>query len=452
MKNISGTMPQFKERRLSRRRFLSGGAGIVATGLLAGPLGIPESAIAGNAPFDPQNWTSVRSQFDLDPRYVHFATFLLAPHPRPIREAIARHRRELDRNPADYLHAFGASLDADVRSAGAKYIGGEPDQIAITDSTTMGLGLVYGGLKLKPGQEIVTTEHDFYSTHEALRLRTARTGAKVRRIRLYSNPRHASETEIVDMVRQAITRQTRAIALTWVHSSTGVKLPILSISRAISEVNRNRDLADRVLLCVDAVHGLGVEDTRIADLGCDFFIAGTHKWLFGPRGTGIIWTRQGADDTVLATIPTFDGRHIGAWMRRLEPADVISGPAMTPGGYQSFEHRWALAEAFRFHLLIGKDRIAERTRTLARQLKECLSKMRRVTVHTPLHDGLSAGIVCLDVDGVRPEVMAARLRDEHRVIASTTPYATRYLRFGPSMVNTTEEVERVLRGVGSIVS
>jgi len=71
---------------------------------------------------------------------------------------------------------------------------------------------------------------------------------------------------------------------------------------------------------------------------------------------------------------------------------------------------------------------------------------------TPLHDGLSAGIVCLDIDGFRPEVMAARLRDEHRVIASTTPYATRYLRFGPSIVNTTEEVERVLRAVGSIIS
>jgi isopenicillin-N epimerase len=445
-------MPQFKERRLSRRAFLSGGAGIVATGLLAGPPSIPESAFAGDARFDPQSWTSVRTQFDLDPRYLHLASFLLAPHPRPVREAIARHRRELDRNPVDYLHSFGASFDADVRSAGAKYIGGEPAQIAITDSTTMGLGLVYGGLKLKPGQEIVTTEHDFYSTHEALRLRAARTGAKVRRIRLYSNPRHASETQIVDMIRQAITRQTRVIALTWVHSSTGVKLPILSISRAITEVNRNRDLADRVLLCVDAVHGLGVEDTRIADLGCDFFIAGTHKWLFGPRGTGIIWTRQGVGDAVLATIPTFDGRHIRAWMRRREPTDVISGPAMTPGGYQSFEHRWALAEAFRFHLQIGKNRIAERTRALSRQLKEGLSKMRRVTVHTPLHDGLSAGIVCLEVDGFRPEVVAARLRDEYRVLASTTPYATSYLRFGPSIVNTTEEVERALRAVGSIIS
>src|SRR5688572_223978 len=87
------------ERRLSRRAFLAGSAGIAATGLLAGRLGIPESAFAGNAPFDPQSWASVRAQFELDPRYLHFASFILAPHPRPVREAIARHRRELDRNP-----------------------------------------------------------------------------------------------------------------------------------------------------------------------------------------------------------------------------------------------------------------------------------------------------------------------------------------------------------------
>ena len=49
----------------------------------------------------------------------------------------------------------------------------------------------------------------------------------------------------------------------------------------------DRDAADRILLCVDGVHGFGAVDVDLPDLGCDFLATGTHKWLFGPRGTGI---------------------------------------------------------------------------------------------------------------------------------------------------------------------
>lgn len=66
------------------------------------------------------------------------------------------------------------------------------------------------------------------------------------------------------------------------HSGTGLKLPIRAIANAITEANKGRAESDRVLLVVDGVHGLGVEDENAADMGADFFIAGTHKWMFGP--------------------------------------------------------------------------------------------------------------------------------------------------------------------------
>ena len=79
--------------------------------------------------------------------------------------------------------------------------------------------------------------------------------------------------------------------MTWVHSSTGVRLPVAEYGAAIADLNRRRDRADRVLLCVDGVHGFGAVDVDLPDLGCDFLATGTHKWLFGPRGTGIVWGR-----------------------------------------------------------------------------------------------------------------------------------------------------------------
>jgi selenocysteine lyase/cysteine desulfurase len=301
----------------------------------------------------------------------------------------------------------------------------------------MGLGLLYGGLRLRPGQEVVATEHDFYSTHESLRLRAGRDGTAWRRARLYRDPHTASAAEIVEGVRKALTPSTRALAVTWVHSSTGVKLPVRAIADALADANRDRDPGDRVLLCVDGVHGLGVEPAEPAELGCDFLVAGTHKWLFGPRGTGLLWARRSAWGAVAATIPTF-GRRGGGF-----------GAAMTPGGYHSFEHRWALGEAFRFHLAVGKRRVAERTRAQATQLKEGLRAMRHVRLATPMSAALSAGIVCFEVDGYEPGEVVGRLADA-KVMASVTPYDHPLVRLGPSIVTGPEDVERALRAVRSL--
>ncbi len=75
-----------------------------------------------------------------------------------------------------------------VQRAAAEYIGGQPDEVALTDSTTTGLALLYNGLTLKPGDEVLTTTHDHYVHHESIRLAVERSGASVRRVPLYDAP------------------------------------------------------------------------------------------------------------------------------------------------------------------------------------------------------------------------------------------------------------------------
>ena len=234
----------------------------------------------------------MRAEFLLSREYIHMALMLLASHPRPVREAIERHRRGLDENPVAYGLANFQKLEDAVRAAAADYTGGKPDEIALTGNTTTGLALLYGGLPLRPRQEIVATTHDHYVTYEALRLRALHTGAAVRKVPLYAVPEKATADEIVGNLVKGIGPRTRAVACTWVHSSTGVKLPIRRMADALADVNKKRAEADRVLLCVDGVHGFGVEQESFADLGCDFFVAGCHKWIFGPRGTGMVWGKR----------------------------------------------------------------------------------------------------------------------------------------------------------------
>jgi selenocysteine lyase/cysteine desulfurase len=421
---------------VTRRTFLRRAAATI------GATGFAPTAAAAAPAFDPRSWASVRAQFALDPRATNFATFLLAPHPKPVRDAIARYGRALDRDAKRYLDRQEDMNAAEqrVRNAAARYLNVAADELALTDSTTMGLALLYGGLQLAEDDEVLTTTHDFYSTHESLRLRALRTGAHVRRIRLYQNARTASVDEIVSTVRRAVTPKTRALAVTWVHSSTGVKLPIRAIADALPQ---------HVLLCVDGVHGFGIEATTPRELGCDFLVSGCHKWLFGPRGTGVIWGRGDSWNAVTPTIPTFDGRAFRPWLEGRAP-DLPRAAAMTPGGFHTFEHRWALAEAFDFRRRIGRARAAERTHALAQRLKNGLAEVKRVRLVTPQSSALSAGIVCFEVDGRDPFDFVDRLYARARIVASVTPYAARYVRLGPSILNTPTEVDRVIRAVPSV--
>ena len=416
---------------MDRRGFL------VRTGLTFAAGALASGARAGRILGQVDDWEAIRGLFSVSPDYLHFGGLYLASHPAPVQQAIETHRRGLDDNPVDYLHQQAPLLEAAVLRAASGYLGADPTDIALTDSTTMGLGLLYTGLVVRADQELLTTQYDFYATHEALRLASQRSGAPMRQIALYQRLETVTEDEIVQAIAQGISDRTRVLAVTWVHSSTGLKLPIRRIADVVADVNQQRDPGDRVLLCVDGVHGFGVEDARVADLGCDFFIAGCHKWMLGPRGTGLVWGRGNlAWSATRPTIPTFgDGRSPGS--------------LNTPGGFHSFEHRWALSEAFNLHQQIGRTRIAARIHALNGLLKTGLAGINNVRLVTPVADGLSAGLVCFEVAGMSAQQVVDQLH-ARKVIATVTPYSVAYPRLAAGLLNNEAQVEAVLDAVRAI--
>ncbi len=432
---------------LDRRSFLAR-AGLTAA--TAGVLARPARTLA-DAATGAVDWRAVRAQFDLSPDWINLGTFYLASHPRPVREAIEGYRRRLDANPLFLEEAMfepgHERLPDRVKAALAGYLGGRPEEIALTSNTTTGLALVYNGLRVRPGQEILVTEHDHYSHQESIRLAAEKSGATVRRVALHDGAAGATEDEMAARLRKAITPRTRAVGVTWVHSSTGLRLPIRRLADVVREANAGRDEADRCLLVVDGVHGLGAVDEDAARLGCDFFVAGTHKWMFGPRGTGLVWARVDAWPHVRPTIPTFDAMEpIRAWMEGQPLPPQTRAAWVSPGGFYAYEHHWAVEAAVRFHDELGRSRIAARIQELNRRLRDELGGMRRVRLHTPASDALSAGIVCFEVEGLEPRQVVERLRAQ-RILATTTPYAVSYARVSAGIMIQPEEIETTLRAI-----
>ena len=441
---------------LSRRSFLAANSAALGSALLPGGL---LAAVNARTPSLPSldDWGAVRALFPLSREYLHLSGFFLASHPEPVRAAIEGLRRAIDDNPFLVVdHGLFATesenMQREVRSDLADYLGGRQEDIALTGSTTASLTLVYHGLALGPRDEILTTVHDHFVHHESIRLAQLRNGAQVRKIALFDSAADASVDAIVARVRAGIRPETRVLGVTWVHSSTGIRLPIRAIAAALLEINHARSDAERVLLVVDGVHAIGAVNETISTLGADFFCAGTHKWLFAPRGTGIIWAPAPSWARLRPVSPSFSDREsFDAWAQNRPPAGPTTAARVTPGGFTAFEHQWAMGAAVRLHQRIGRVRIAARITELNQRCKDGLAEISKVTLHTPRDATLSAGVNCFEVEGLPADEVVARLL-EKRIIASASPYAVPYARLSAGLMNTPEEVDQAIAAVRAIAS
>ncbi len=196
---------------MDRRQFLAtaavGGAAALGAGyaLADGPTPLPSGE---------SSWADIKRQFDIAPGIVQMSSFYLASHPKPVREAIERHRRGLDLDSHSYIEQNVGPLERAVREQSSAYLGVNADELAFTDSTTMGLGLVYSGMKLKPGEEILTDTRDHIVTAISADHAAERTGATVRQTPLYADPSKVSVDEVVRNVRGNLRDSTRLLAVT----------------------------------------------------------------------------------------------------------------------------------------------------------------------------------------------------------------------------------------------
>ncbi|MCP2052630.1 UNVERIFIED_ORG: selenocysteine lyase/cysteine desulfurase [Pseudomonas fluorescens] len=416
-----------------RRTFLKR-AGVFAASLPLGSALLAHAQAATQAPATNDPWTGFKQLFTQDPNYLHFSNFLVTSHPRPVREAIERYRQQIDRNPGlamDWGLEETWKREGQVREWAGRYLNAKPAQIALTGSTSEGLAMIYGGIKLRPDQEILTTEHEHYATQNVLDFRVARQGTQVRRIRLFERASQVSSDEVLGNIKRAIRPTTRVLGMTWVQSGSGVKLPIGEIGKLVAELNRNRDDNDRILYVVDGVHGFGVENLDFPAMHCDFFIAGTHKWMFGPRGTGLVCARDAENKYVTPMVPTFS-------------EDTNFATTMTPGGYHAFEHRWAADEAFKLHLQLGKAQVEARIHALNSELKTQLLAHPQIELVTPRSTDLSAGFTFFRVKDQDSEAVVAHMLKNRVVIDAVDRDVGPVIRTSPGLLNNSDEIQQFM--------
>jgi isopenicillin-N epimerase len=174
----------------------------------------------------------------------------------------------------------------------ANRFGGRGDDWVFCENATSAINGVLASLPLNPGDEIVTTSHAYGAVLKAMRACAARRGAVVVVADLPAYLRN--EEEVVEVVSVALGPRTRLLIVDHITSATAAILPVRQL------VEHARKTGIPVL--VDGAHAPGHLALDVTAIGADWYTGNAHKWLFAPRGCGLLWTHPSRQSETLPAI------------------------------------------------------------------------------------------------------------------------------------------------------
>jgi len=208
--------------------------------------------------------------------------------PRLVLEAQARLRERMEREPVRFFVRELEPLIAEAREQVARFVGAAPERLLFVRNATSAVNAVVGSLELSPGDELLTTDHEYNACRNVLEHAARQAGARVVTAKIpfpVSGP-----DEVVAAILAVATDRTRLALVDHVTSPTGLVLPIERIVAA---------LADRgVDTLVDGAHGPGMLPLDLETLGAAFYTGNFHKWVCAPKGAGMLWVRADRADGI----------------------------------------------------------------------------------------------------------------------------------------------------------
>ena len=370
--------------RTDRRSFLASLGAMSAAGLLH-PIPASELRSLAGAPSD----------FMFAPGLVYLQTGSLGPTPRPVMDRTIAAWRELELNPVYYGYGpHETAMDA-VREKAAGFLGCKIDQLVLTGSTTDGINSVAQGLSLSAGDRILTTDQEHPGGRVGWDYVARRFGATIDVVVIPPGENDAGA--IVDRFARQITPRTRVLSFSHVLSSTGLRMPVAELSA----LARSRGC----LSVVDGAQAVGGIAVNVKALGCHAYATSGHKWLLGPKGTGLLYLSEELGNAI-------------------EPIALQSGRAAysASSGVTNIPGVLGLAGAIEYLEAMGTARIEAHNLRLRNRVYESLREFPELDVVSAPPGTLASPLVTYRLpDRINAGELVTRLLGKHKVVVKSVP-------------------------------
>ena len=246
-----------------------------------------------------RNHNLIKELFLLDPDVIYLNHGSFGACPRPVFEVYQKWQSKLEQQPVRFM---GRELDAhltEARHALGEYIHADPDEVVYVPNATQGVNIVARSLGdpsdddsqgrfLQPGDEILTTDHEYGACDNTWEYVCRQVGSiyKHQSIPLPVS----SQEEIVEQFWEGVTPKTRVIFLSHITSPTAMRMPV--------EVICKRARKAGILTVVDGAHAPGQIQIDMHAISADFYAGNCHKWMMSPKGAGFLFTRREAQHLI----------------------------------------------------------------------------------------------------------------------------------------------------------
>jgi selenocysteine lyase/cysteine desulfurase len=367
-------------------------------------------------------WRLVKRQFPLADGLIYFNAANVCPASRPVMDRHLEYLRDFHADPSFQNRDKYVPIQERLREKLATLVGVTADEIAVVRNTSEGNNIVAGGMKLKPGDEVLITDHNHPSNREAWQVRARRDGFNVRSLPCPAPAPGAAA--LIHAFEKAITPRTRVIAVTHVTSTAGVLYPVREIAALASRRG--------IWFHVDGAQSCGALDVNLRAIGCDSYAASAHKWPMGPLEAGVLYVRADRVAELWPSIVTAGWSESLKGARKFEVFGQRDNPRIC--GFEA---------AVDFLNLIGMARVESRLREIAARLKRGLEEIDGVELITNREPELSGGVVWFRVRNRPPKQVYDVLWTRHRIAcAHAARGETAGVRFSPHVYNSPEEIDR----------
>jgi isopenicillin-N epimerase len=310
-------------------------------------------------PFPPEI-PGARDAWTLDPTVTFLNHGSFGATPRPVLEAQTELRARIEREPVLFLGRQLEPLLDQARERVARFLGADAEGLSFVSNATAGVNAVLRSLVLRPGDEILVTNHGYNACNNAARFVAERSGGSVSVAQIPWPI--ASEEQVIESVLASVTARTRVAVIDHVTSPTGAVLPIAAIVVALSERG--------VETIVDGAHAPAMLALEVPKIGAAWYTGNLHKWCCAPKGAAFLWTHPERRGTTFPlsishgfNMPTETrDRHrlLFDWTGTDDPTPWLCAPhsidfvgSLLPGGWP------ALRERGRALALAGRDLLAQ---------------------------------------------------------------------------------------------